>query len=271
MKERVNMRHAYGMSHLNPFECSICKRDIKAHGNKASCETCDNVGVCELVDNVLMCIVCEEKHLQARKELVENVNIPASEDAIKSQALSALPSLSQPTQAQLDKLTADSQELLRRAREIDQNVRYAGDFFNAETIAITDLREAINGNSLIPDDKKGSELQLAIMQRIIHFQEVIFKADSDKFEALQRIASGKVTLREFGNDILKEIRANLEKNDATYVVSKPVKPKVASKKTKKDPYEMLVDSLMSMHNCSRNEALKMMVDHNLLNRTKSDA
>lgn len=242
------MRHPFKSQNGNL--CAVCQRDYLSHTVLALCEACDNKGECDLVESMLLCASCEAAHILARANQV-NESIGIIDNTLSTQPYD----------------TDTPEALLNKAREIDSRMRYNGDFFNAETISHIDLKKAIDANPSIPSDQKALEYQKMLMSRFEQFQQVIFDCDNEKFQALQRLSGIKKSLREFGNDLQKDIQKKLAESDAHYIPAPIVKAKVKgpSKKEKPSVYESLIKGIMDAKGCTREQALQVMIEKNIHN------
>jgi hypothetical protein len=219
VKEK-NVKHTFTTSQLNPKECATCRRGIMDHLRTAKCESCDAIGECNVIDNILMCESCEREHLLATKEVIETK-------------------------------IADAQSVIAEAKKIDSTIRYNGDFFNAKTIAIAEIKETIWKDDSIPKEEKQFKFQSVIAARYENLKQVIFKLDEQKHDAtVEQLAITK-TLRDLGTELRDEIRAKIKEVDSTYV---PVKIKPKIKAAKKTPMDRMIEALALMKNISHDEA-----------------
>ena len=251
------MNHQFAFGNPNDSKlCRICLRDLMAHTKAAQCDCCSNKSECELIENILMCPTCATKHTAGRVE-----QVISCQDVAKDVARSA---------NELVRITENisnetPEQLINRSRTIDSSIRWNGDFFNAETISHVEIKKAIFGNSLIPDNLKEFEYHNALMERFVNFQTNLFRLQQEQHEILQRMSGVKTTLREYGNALRKEHQDRLKEQDISYVPSaKPVKVKIPGKKAKStNAYEKLVTTIMETRKVTRPEALKIMIDLDL--------
>lgn len=249
IERKISMRHKFEFD-IATTNCKVCARNLMDHTGLARCEKCNKQTECELIEGtLLLCVICESEHLLSRKQVLES----ETHENIRQDVVENLDELS-------------PSELLNKAREIDSSLRYHGDFFNLETIALSKVKEAIFKNELIPKELKIAEYTNAIANRIFAFQEKLIKNNQENFELYQKIAAAKSDLRTFGNDVRKEVQERIKSQDELYEIRLPkqVKPRVkAVKKEKKNPQEMLIEAIMTSNNCTRERALKIMVDRGL--------
>jgi len=201
--------------------CASCNELLSKH--KDECESCGALSMeCKMHEptKMFLCWTCYDKNLQA---LLNKIDTSQAEHKVFN--------------------------------VVNEQIRYNGDFYNAKTQAIVDLKLAIENDDSIED--KQFAFQNALVERHKHLQSVIFEVDKQKYEAtLEQLAIGR-TLREFGDSLRKEIREELRKNDNTY--SPPVqkiltKPKMAKKIT---PIERIIENLAATSNISKEQARAM--------------
>ena len=111
------MNHSFQSSQLNGNVCNVCKRPELEHTDNAQCECCPNVGPCELYIDILMCKECYEKEMKLQTESRANTE----------------------------------QRVLEQAFLIDQSIKIQTDLFNAKTVAIQKLKEAIDNDPSITE------------------------------------------------------------------------------------------------------------------------
>ena len=207
-KRHKTMKHPFAASQLDKTKCAQCKRDLFAHLNKATCESCgSNTGPCDLFDDILMCEKCENEYQTNMKNSIKEVETELS-------------------------------SVLERAKQLDSNIRVSGDYFNAQTIATNDVKRAILEDNNIPEDKKMYVFSKFIAERFEHMQTIINDADQKKHEATMAQLSLAKDARALGNDFRAEFREKLRLSDANYAPIKPLPaPKV--KKVAIDPFERM--------------------------------
>lgn len=218
------MNHIFLASSSDKSICQVCTRSFLAHTKAATCESCGKMGECEWYKeaNELLCWVCKDSQ-------IEQVIAKANESAEVNRPINAI---------------------IAEAAEIDRNIKYNGDFYNAKTVAIVDLKKAIEADSTITN--KSHELQRVMMTRFAHLKSVVFELDKQKHDAVvEQLVIGK-TLRELGNDLRTEYREALKNSDNAY---QPVAPVVAKPKlVKKTAHDRLIEALAEMRGCSKAEA-----------------
>lgn len=219
------MKHSFIASKLDPTKCASCTRAFVEHTKYAHCEACKEQGDCEIdtASNMLLCWECKDRNVRI---LIEKTT-----------------------------RDSDAQCVINDAMKIDKSMQFNGDFYNAKTVAIMEIKKAIDADDSVAD--KQFAFQAALAERYAHLKSVVFDLDNKKHEAItEQLAIGK-TLRDFGNDLRAQFREQLRVNDANYV---PVAPKVIKPKlVKKSPMDTLIQTLATMKNISLAEAEALIV------------
>lgn len=206
--------------------CAICKQGYIAHSPAATCEACSKIGEVDLVyGNMLLCKNCQVK---------EKIAWDASQKPEK-------------VVERVDALNV----AIEKAREIDNSIRYNGDFFNAATISLAELKRAIDNDNSI--ENKHEAFQNEVIERIEKFKTRIFELDEEKFKVVAEQQAHIGALREFGNSLRAEIRERLKLSDANYTPHNIIKaPKIS--KPKASPMDRLIEAYALMHGISKDEA-----------------
>jgi hypothetical protein len=229
------MNHSFVNSPLDKKKCAICKFDYMAHTKAAVCESCNNVGEVDVCyGNMLMCPPCQvkEKEAWAESQKPENINARLSD-----------------------------MELIHTARDIDDGIRYSGDFFNAETVSIASIKVAYLSSEEYGanEEERLHAFQRHIAERIAKFKERIVELDNEKYEALSKQRAAIKSLRDLGNELRAEIREELKKSDANYQVQTVVRvPKIS--KPKLSPFDRIVEALAMAKGISKSEAEQLVKD-----------
>lgn len=193
------MNHSYTPSQIDSTKCGVCKRDIIAHTDMATCEACTYVGKCDVFMTMLMCPECiaKEKSLQ-----------------IKSNG-------------EADKRV---ENLIEKSRAIDYSIGVKEDIFNAQTISINELKLSIDGDDSITN--KRFELAKQLLDRYQHFSKIIFDKQIEIQEDNTKQRAVQSYLNQLASTLRAEEREKLKLNDINY---KPTdsKPKVSKVTTKK--------------------------------------
>jgi len=199
------MNHSFTPSIVDKEKCAICKQDAIAHTEQATCQACNNVGPVDLkYGNFLMCKSCQEKELKAEQERMKPEN----------------------QQARVEAMNASMNARIRESQAIDSSIQVRGDLFNAATVAIVDLKKAIDDDSQITN--KPYALAETLMQRFQHFKNVVFEANEKIIDATNNQKAIQVYLNNLANQLRVEEREKLKLADINYKPGniKPVKPNV---------------------------------------------
>lgn len=220
------MNHSFVVGNvIDKKLCQKCSRSVQDHSILAECESCGAIGKCDLIDNILLCEdSCFPKHFNAAKEVVSEVR-----DTVQS--------------------------LEASAKEIDRNIRYNGDVFNAKTIANIKVRDAIFAQENVTEEDKNYQYQKFLAERVAHFREVVFKLDNEKYDAVLEMNVALGNLREFGSNLAKDIQAKLKESDKNYA---PIVTKIkttAVRANKKSPLEKLAEAMALMKGISVESAM----------------
>lgn len=230
------MNHQFLPSQTNKNICQICKYDyLSAHSPLAKCEACDSNKELEFfpdnthIKKMLLCAAC------IQKELAIAVSVSQADIVINGQTR--------------------VEQTIALAKERDQTIRYNGDFFNAQVMALEDVRNEINKDESLTADEKAFQFQNYLAERIVHLKKVVFELDEKKHQAVTEELVVRKSLRELGQEIKKEIQEKIKQADSNYEIKstiKAVKPTV--KKATTSTYDKLVQAFMLLKGCSKDEA-----------------
>lgn len=236
------MKHSFVSSAGNQELCR-CGRPEIDHTDRATCEACGNSGTCDVMaGNILACMDCQEKEARLQAEN----NTPEKQ------------------QARVDQMNS----VLQIARAIDTTVQVRTDVFNAETLAIVDIKRAIDEDETIQN--KHFTLSKIIDERFVQFGEAIFakREEIAILEAKQRASQNYY--HELKKKLTAEERASLKLKDVTYQPAEPktVKPKAPSQSINKieldklckqygiEQYKHIVNIIVMQKKVSIEEAVK---------------
>ena len=184
--------------------CAVCKKDTLAHTDNAICDCCPNVGPVEIrYGTMLMCVECWTKEQAA--QLANNT--PEKQ------------------QERVNYLNV----AIEAARAQDATIQVRTDIFNAATIAIVELKAAIDNDPNITN--KPFALASELATRFEHFKAVIFQKNQEIVEAANQQKAVQVYLNNLSNQLRSEEREKLKLSDITYKPNAP-KLKVATPKIK---------------------------------------
>ncbi len=171
-------------------KCSICNRKQNTHGQ---CECCPNTDTLVKFKTMMMCLDCYEKE----KKLTEESTLGAAGRV------------------------ADLNAAIRESQVIDVSINTRSDFFNAATIAIADLKAAIDADTNI--ENKNLKLAEVLMERFAHFKSVAFELQEKIVEANNHQKAIQVHLNTLANSLRAEEREKLKIQDLNYKPN-PIKP-----------------------------------------------
>jgi ribosomal protein L20A (L18A) len=153
-----------------------------------------------------MCLDCQEKEKIAQIELKASAESRVKESRNES----------------------NTRATLTRASQVDQSIQIIQDIFNAETVAIVDIKSAIDSDTAIVE--KHMTLAKVIEERHSHFQDVISAARDTMIEA----QSKQRAIQQYYNDLANKLRivqrAEIKLKDVNYKIpdKKISKPKAPS-------------------------------------------
>lgn len=189
--------------------CGRCQYPADKHGKEAVCDACDNIGVLSICNKMALCRECVAKEIASSLP-----SIPVA-DLTPSQVL--------------------NNTVLQMSKDIDSSIRVSSDLFNAGTVPIIELKNAIDKDDSIPADKKTYRLAEVLLERfnqhkkaIFDYQEKIVAEHTDQ-KAIQKY------LNNMASQLQTEEREKLKIADINYKpeVIKEIKPKVVKPKAEK--------------------------------------
>jgi hypothetical protein len=226
------MNHSFIHGDLDKTLCKICRRNFLSHTKMAECEACshrgDDVNLFGPADNpksMLLCATCTRKEIEA---------------AVRT--------------------GQETEKLYERAKEIDHSIKYNGDFFNAKVIATESVRSSIMLEEGISEQEKHFKFQSFLAERYEWLKKHIFELDELKHQDVTEVLVIEKSLREFGNEVRKEIQEKIKATDQNYqspVNKTPVKPRVNA--VKKSPMEKLIEALALAKGISKEQASEMIM------------
>jgi phosphatidate phosphatase PAH1 len=216
--ELTNKFHKFLTSQIDQERCAICRYYRPNH----ICEICglsldSNEHELELTvaaGNILMCHDCND----AENKLQSENNTPEK------------------IQERID-IQEDVHSIALRASQImDKSIQVRTDLFNAEVVAIVDLKNIIDNDPNVTN--KHYTLAEELKKRFEHFQSVIFAKQNEIVETANSQRAIQVYLNELANKLRSEEREKLKISDINYKpndVSKVIKvPKIKVNKPKLD-------------------------------------
>ena len=198
------MNHSFTPSLVDNGKCAKCRRGLMDHTTLAQCECCPNIGPCEMYIDILMCATCYEHEIAAQIELKKPENQAARVNAMHE--------------------TIALNEVLHAATDTDHSITLVTDIFNAKTVAIVELKKAIDADDAITN--KPFALAEMVSNRNAHLKGVIQKEKQTLTELENELRAGQVYLNQMSNQLRIEEREKLKISDINYNPStKQVKPR----------------------------------------------
>jgi hypothetical protein len=194
------------------------------------CEVCEkeNIRITLHYGNMWFCDSCWEKEEESTKIHMS----PESQQARVDSLISQQNSVSNPVS-----------DALKTARQIDDAIEVRTDLFNAATVAIVEIKKAIDDNSEITN--KPYALAETLKNRFLRFQSVVFELNKQIVEATNEQKAIQTYLNSLANQLRAEEREKLRIQDISYRPSPVKSPSVKSittrqtnKKTKIDKVEL---------------------------------
>jgi hypothetical protein len=161
----------------------------------AVCECCPAIGSVEIFADMALCTNCYANELNAVKE-------------------------HQTVDKQESRLTEyQTNEALNKARKIDEQVQLRTDIFNAETVAIVEIKSLIDSDPSITN--KPYALASMLTERYLHFKKVIFEMGEAQIEKQNQQRAIQTYLNSLANSLRIEEREKLKISDINYQPSAP--------------------------------------------------
>jgi len=192
------MNHPFIQSTFDSDKCFRCDYKEIDHSDRATCECCSNSGIMEIFTDMLMCQECINKE-------ISSINAHQAPE--------------------LQEERAALNQVLVKSREIDSHVQTRMDLFNAETVAIKDLKDAIDADDSI--ENKHFKLTEVVQERFLQHGKVIFEAKEAQIAA----TSAQRYIQQYFNELLKKLtakeREGFQQQNVNY---KPIQPKIVKPK-----------------------------------------
>lgn len=219
------MTHQYTENPNKPQHCIECGFHFNLHGPDAICEACPNVGELHVFGKdgrvMALCQSCRdaEEQILLKDYTPPDVNSPEANKRVEEH--NAL------------------HDVLKKAKEIDTSIRFTADMFNAKTIAIVDIKKAIDDDPTI--ENKNYKLAEFLKERIEHFNGVIFDTRRVLTDAFAEQKAAQIYMNELANRLRAEEREKLKIADITYDAKAPktVKPKTIKVSNTSDEKEKI--------------------------------
>lgn len=199
--------HAFHSSALDSTLCSVCKRLELDHGITASCEACPYIGQCEIYSSepnqsLLLCPDCIKKEEEIRTS-------PEKQ------------------QERVNKVNT----VIQQALDIDSSIQVRTDLFNANTVAIINLKAEIDNDATI--ENKNYRLAEILTERFNHHKAMIFEQQEDIVKRGNDQKAIQSYLNTLANQLRAEEREKLKISDISYQPTKVKPVKVTAPKTAK--------------------------------------
>lgn len=155
--------------------------------------------------------------------------------------------------------TMNANQLIEKAKQIDQSIQLTTDVFNANTVAIMDLKSAIDNDASITN--KQFALAEVMVERINHFQQVMTDHRKGLVEAQNAQRMFQTHLNTLANQLRQEERDKLKLQDINYNPEKPkvIKPKSDKNRGRKSKFDKdEVRNLAAQYNVPM-EAIAMLI------------
>lgn len=241
------MDHPFQSSLTDSNICGKCKYDAIMHTNMATCETCPNIGNVEMFAGMAMCSNCISNEMRASLEIQKKEHLCESckknvETKFSNKywmwvcetCLADTDSMNivHMSLEQQDKRVAEGREFyknreLERIKTVDQQVQLRTDIFNAETVAIVEIKTIIDNDENITN--KPYALACMLSERYQHFKKVIFDLGEQQIEKQNQQRAIQTYLNQLADKLRIEEREKLKISDLSYT---PTAPKLTISKPK---------------------------------------
>lgn len=207
----ADLDHPFTPSFTDTTKCARpnCGFAKEKHGKFAVCDACINVGVLTVCNKMALCRECVSREVTATLPSVPVADLVPSSPLVNT--------------------------VLQMSKDIDNSIKVSSDLFNAPTVAIVELKDAIDKDDSIPADKKHFKLAEVLLERFNTHKAAIFAmqqkivAEHSNQRAIQQY------LNNLAHKLQAEEREKLKISDINYKpeVVKEIKPKVTKPKAVK--------------------------------------
>ncbi len=172
------------------------------------CECCTNPPPLRLYMAMWMCQSCLDKNkdLQAKSDAQAETRVVAERERGNE--------------------VLQVNNILKQSQAIVNSIEVKTDIFNAETVALTDLKNAINADESIPEDKKVATFAEACLKMYQTYKEKIFANQQENVELANKQNAIQKYLNELKNKLTEAERERYKLLDVNY---QPNKVKIANK------------------------------------------
>jgi hypothetical protein len=126
-------------------------------------------------------------------------------------------------------------DAIANAREIDDKLRLRTDIFNAKTVAIVELKKAIDNDPTI--ENKPYAFAQELSRRFDKMKEIIFKANAEIVDAVNEQKALQIQLNQMANQLRAEEREKLKIQDINYNPHKAKTVSVTKIKTQSKKFD----------------------------------
>lgn len=177
------MNHLFAGSIENPNLCKLCSHNQIDHTSRAICAQCNSETFCNVANgNALLCATCMG---ELERELL-------------------------------------NKNSLENSKKIDASIHVRADLFNAQTLAIIEVKRLIDADDAISLENKHFTLAKHITERHEHIKSVVFGLRED----ISELQNEQRAIQTYYNDLAKKLRveekARIKLSDLNY---KPIEPK----------------------------------------------
>lgn len=181
--------HNFLASQLNPARCVHCKNIVAEH----ECEICnENKPIALKYGNMRVCKECSDK-----------------EDAIQSVHQSP-----EAQQSRVEEHREKMNVLVQNARDVDDKLKLSTDIFNAKTVSIIEILDAIDKDDSIQNKPYAKAEELS--RRFNKMKEVIFECNKLLIDSTNEQKALQVQLNQIANQLRSEEREKLRISDINY-------------------------------------------------------
>jgi hypothetical protein len=184
------------------------KPDTKKIGE---CEVCPAIDIEITVHygNLWMCDSCWQKEQQLKSEVMKPENIEARINSTR-----------------INPTTPIDSQVIQTSKAIDSSITVRTDLFNAATVAIMDIKKAIDSDESITN--KPAKLAETLLERFNHYKQVVFELNEKIVEAGTEQKAIQVYLNQLANSLRAEEREKYKISDINYKPNAPKSPIVRS-------------------------------------------
>lgn len=195
------------------------------------CEACPTEGMLRKHKSMNLCDECWEKEFRVENPPISLTKCWTCQQPVTSPTELAKKELGKYCDSCLAKKNPVLNTVLETAKNIDASITARTDIFNAETVAIVDLKKAIDSDTTLTN--KPFELAKALKGRFEHFTSVIFDAQKVVVESTNKQRAIQSYLNSLANQLRAEEREQIKVQDISYKPAAVKEPKVKTVTTAK--------------------------------------